>query len=123
MAKNKDTLEGKLQRVGLNSSITMETNLRELAWILRDRHRSAKRKDVVLNRAVCMLGRLYDENESAGLVSRQIHTVGELYSFTDREFLYGFRGYGRKTWLKLNEWLPKYGLPPVKLPQEYTSHL
>ena len=119
MTKNKDTLEGRLQKGEPNSSITMETNLMELYQALRKEHHSAKRKDVVLHRAVCMLCNLYDEAKPR-IVPRQVHTVEGLYSFTEEEIL-SFIGYGRKTWLKLNEWLPKYGLPPLKLPQEYTA--
>ncbi|MCK5616958.1 hypothetical protein KAR91_84630 [Candidatus Pacearchaeota archaeon] len=104
----------------LDGKISMETNLGDFGEILRRQHQIAKGGDVALHRAVCMLGRLYDENESAGLVSRQIHTVGELYSFTEDELL-KFSHYRKKTWLKLNEWMTKYKLPDLKLPQEYTA--
>lgn len=112
-------MERKIQGEDPNSSITMKSNLMDLYQALRKEHHSAKRKDVVLLRAYCMLGNLHDERKPR-IVPRQIHTVDGLYSFTEEEIL-SFIGYGKKTWLKLNEWLPKYGLPPLKLPQEYTS--
>ena len=121
MAGKKNMLEGKLQRGDANNNITMGTNLMELCRALRNEHRTAKRKEMVLQRTVCMLYNLYDETKPR-IVPRQVHIVGGLYSFTEEE-IRSFRYYGRKTWVKLNEWLPKYGLPPLKLPQEYKTHL
>lgn len=54
-------------------------------------------------------------------VPRKIDTVGELYSLTRNEILYGFKARKKKTWLTLNEILEGYGLPPLNLPEEYTS--
>jgi len=119
MTEKRCNLEGKLKGERLNGSITMGSNLLDLYRALRKEHHTAKRKDVVLQRAVCMVGNLYDESKPR-IVPRQIHTVKELYSFTEEEIL-SFRGYCKKTWLKLNEWLPEYGLPQVKLPEEYTG--
>ena len=119
MEKNKNTLEKKLQGEKPDSKLSMETNLEDFIRLLRGMHRSAKRKEVALHRVICMVSYLYDETDST-IVPRQIHTVGEFYSFTEKEIL-GFRGYGRKTWIKLNEWLTKYRLPSLKLPQEYKT--
>lgn len=119
MAENKDTLERKLQRGGLNSSIAMETNLRDFGRILWQDYRTAKKKEYAQHLAYCMISRMYDENDSSGFVARQIHSVGELYSYTEKELLYGFRGFGKKSLMKLSDSLVKYGLPPIKLPQEW----
>ena len=119
MVGKKNTLEKKLQAEKFHDNISIETNLMDFARILRSKHQSAKRKDVVLQRVVCMVGYLYDETYPT-IVPRQIHTVGELYSFTENEIL-RFRGYGRKTWIKLNELLTKYRLPSLKLPQGYKT--
>lgn len=100
--------------------IKKETDLGELCNLIRHDRRTGKiKKDVVSNRALCMLGRLYYKNEPADLVPRQIHTIGELYSFTEKEIL-RCRGYKKKTWAKLSELLIGYGLPSLKPSQDYT---
>lgn len=121
MFGKKNTLEKKLQVDGPGISVDKKTDLREFTRIVSKRYHSEIKGDLVALRTVCMLGYLYDRTHPT-IVPRQIHTVGELYSFTEKEIL-GFRGYGRKTWLKLNEILTKYRLPPLKLPREYTNDL
>ena len=103
-------------------TIGLESNLSELYKLIRDGRETGKikRRGVSL-RTMCMLGYLNRRGPESRLVPRQIDTVGELYSFTREEFLYGFRGYKKKTWLKLNEILEDNGLPSLNLPQEYTS--
>lgn len=50
---------------------------------------------------------------------KPVDTIRELYSFVEQEDLPSFSYYGKKTWLKLSECLVEYGLPPLKLPQEW----
>lgn len=105
-----------VQKIGLGS------DLRELYRLIDNGRRTGKikRRGASL-RTMCMIGRLRSDSASNQFVPRKIDTIGELYSFSEKEMLYGFRGYKRKTWLKLNEILGECGLPSLNLPQEYTS--
>lgn len=105
------------------SKVSMETNLRDFAGILQQDRRAGKKKGMAFHLARCMVGYLYLGNlpgtEYAKL--KPVHNVGELYSFAEREKLQSFGHYGRKTWTKLSECLVEYGLPPLKLPQEWSQ--
>lgn len=116
MGKSKNGLEKKLTK-GIN--VTMKSNLGYFVKILRKDYKVAKKKEYALLLTCCMLGRMYDGNNPGRFISRQIHTVGELYSYTEREMLYGFRGFGKQSLMKLSEHLIKYELPPLKLPQKW----
>ena len=102
--------------------IRMNTDLEEFGKLLSEARTARKMpRDMASCRLGGMLYRLYDGRVEKKFVPRQIHTVGELYSFTEDEMLSGFSGYGKKTWLKLNDLLMDSCLPSLKLPQEYTS--
>ncbi|GEM_PF-4739505 len=104
-----------------NLEVRLDTDLREFArTIMRGRRNGTVKKEVSSSRVVAMLGYLYDGNDTLLYVTRKIHTVGELYSFGEEE-IRRFKGYKKKTWRKLSEILTIYGLPPLKLPQEYIS--
>lgn len=100
----------------------METDLEELANILRKARKSGKiKKEVASQLVLAMVSQLYDGNNiEMKNIPRKIHTVKDLYTFTEKEILNKFR-YGKKTWLKLNKILIEYGLPSLKLPQVYTT--
>jgi hypothetical protein len=122
MADKKSGLEGKLN--ASEPKVTMETNLREFSRIMWQDYKTSKNKtkEQGLRRAYSMLGYLYRGELPYGLSCRRgpIHTVGELYSFTEKDLL-GLSCYQGKTWKSLSEHLAKYGLPKVKLPQEWTQ--
>lgn len=101
--------------------IRKDTSLEEfIKTITIGRRLGTIKKEMASSLVLGLLGYLYDENEIKMYVPRKIHTVGELYSLTENEIL-RFKGYKKKTWLKLNDLLLCYGLSSLKLPQEYTS--
>lgn len=125
MARNKNTLERKLQAGNESKSkVTMETNLRDFTRIVWQDYKASKNKtkEQGLRLALSMLGYLYRGEMPYGLSCKRgpIHTVGELYYFTERELL-GFSYYRGKTWKSLSEHLVRYSLPPLKLPQGWTQ--
>jgi len=107
-----------------NLEIGIDTKLIELRGLIHKGRRIGKIEKSISSALVLgMLGHLDDENEKMWYIPRQIHTVGELYSFTEDEILYEFSRYKKKTWRKLNEILVNIGLSPLKLPREYTTDL
>lgn len=121
MGEKENKLERKLND-RLDVKISMDTDLNEFARIMRQDYRTAKRKEPASLRAYCMLGYLNQGKLPYGLTywREPIQTVGELYSFKEKELL-GFSCYRGKTWKSLSEHLVRYGLPPLKLPQVYTA--
>ncbi|HEC66929.1 MAG TPA: hypothetical protein ENI23_16765 [bacterium] len=101
--------------------IGLESSLGDLyKFIYDDREAGKIKKRGPSHRTMCMIGHLYRDPPGPH-VPRGIKTVGELYSLTKEEILRGFRFRKKKTWLNLNEILEGYGLPPLNLPEEYTS--
>lgn len=124
MAGTKNTLTEKLEDADIPTrSIDMNTPLSEFAKELWGRYRKSKESGRTYSSgkslAMCMLG--YLEKTDYGLLRapKTIKTVGELYSLTQEEVGYT-RGYGKKTWHALNDFLKEYGLPPIRLPEKYT---
>ncbi len=108
-----------LQKDGLG--IRKDTDLGELIkTITVGRRHGTIKKEMASSLVLGLLGHLYGGNKIEMHVPRKIHTVGELYSLTENEIL-RFKGYKKKTWLKLNDILLCYGLSSLTLPQEYTS--
>lgn len=104
-----------------SQGIGLKSDLRDLYRLIgSDREGGKIKKRGASLRTMCMIGRMYN-NAQNQFIPRRIDTVGELYSFTEDEILYGFKLCKKKTWLKLNEILEGYGLPSLNLPQEYTS--
>jgi len=121
MNKKKSMLEEKIQGENPDGSVSMETNLQDFARILRQDYKASKNKikEQDLLRAYCMMGYLY-EGKLIGTTytTKHIHTVRDLYSYP-QNIMARMSGYGEKTWKRLSKQLVKYGLPPVKLPQEW----
>ena len=109
---------------GKNPKITLGTDL-ECFWkvIARDRNRNRIKKDSLTQRVIGMLNHLNKNDYSQRDIPRRIKKVGDLYILTEKEILYGFKGYKKKTWIRLNDILSNYELPLLKFPQEYTNHL
>lgn len=124
MTNKKSDLEGKLQ-VGneSESNVNMETNLNYFGSILQQDRRTGKKKGMAYHLARCMVGYLHSgEYPGAGYTKfKPVKTISEVYSFAERKDLPRLGHYSKKTWLKLSECLEEYGLPPLKLPQEWTE--
>lgn len=102
------------------NKIELESNLEDLIKFIDEGRKKEKiKKRPPSGRIMGMLYRLRKEDDS--YVPRQIRTVQDLYTFTEFEMLRRFNGYKKKTWLGLDKILQINGLPPLNLPQEYTS--
>lgn len=99
-----------------NIKVSVETPLRDFTEKLWEEYEK-RGKNYARRLAICMLG--YLNADSRAHSPRKINTIGDIYSFTGNEIRYGFRCYGKKTWLALNEILTENGLPAVVLPEEY----
>jgi len=114
---------GKEEKNRMKMALSQESDLGEFTKMLwREFYPQIKGRQGKASRlAICMLGRLYDGHELSDLVPRQVHKIGEIYSFTQWQIEYGFRGYGKNTWIALNKILGKYGFSAIQLPESYTS--
>jgi hypothetical protein len=101
--------------------IGLETSLSDLSRMISyDQKFGRIKKGMASSRLIGMLSHL-NSDEPFQHVPRKIKTVGGLYTVTEDEMLHKFRHYKKRTWLRLNEVLDLYGLPGIKLPQEYTA--
>lgn len=124
MTGNKNTLERKLQENNESESkVSMDTNLYDFGSILRQERRTGKNKGMAFHLARCMVGYLHQGGyPGMGYTKlKPLNTIREIYSFAERKDLPSLGHYGKKTWLKLNECLEGYGLPPLNLPKEWND--
>lgn len=104
-----------------NKKIGLESSLSDLSELICEGQKSGKiTKGMASSMVIGMLSHL-SSDEPFQHVPRKIKTVGGLYTVTEDEILHKFRHYKKKTWLRLNEVLDLYGLPTVKLPQDYIA--
>ena len=98
--------------------VDMRTNLREFTRQLWQEYEKGE-KNLARRLAISMLGYMHKDEKGAH-TPRTICTIGDIYSFSKEEIRYGFRCYGEKTWMALNDILAEYGMPTIRLPEEYT---
>lgn len=120
MADGKTGLAGKLEAG--EQRITMETNLNYFGQMLRQDRRTGKKKGMAFHLTRCMLGYLgKGEYPGCYVKLKPVEDINGLYSFAERKDLPYLGHYGKKTWQKLSQCLKKYGLPPLKLPREWSE--